>query len=84
MPLLPGVATNNIFRPLAAGISSLAFFRIYNRLGQLVYSTTTLGDGWDGRINGRLAEAGAFVWFVQGTTYTGHTVFHKGTMLLVR
>jgi hypothetical protein len=80
----PGGASNAIFRPLGAGISSLAFFRIYNRLGQLVYSTATLGDGWDGRVNGRLADSGTFVWVVQGTTYAGQTVYHKGTMVLVR
>jgi hypothetical protein len=80
----PGGATNNIFRPLGAGISSLSFFRVYNRLGQLVYSTTTLGEGWDGRVNGRLADSGTFVWAVQGTTYTGHTLYRKGTMVLVR
>jgi gliding motility-associated-like protein len=80
----PGGATNTIFRPLGAGISSLAFFRVYNRLGQLVYSTTTLGEGWDGRVNGRLVDSGTFVWAVQGTTYTGHTLYRKGTMVLVR
>jgi len=80
----PGGATNNIFRPLAVGVSSLAFFRVYNRWGQLVYSTTRIGDGWDGRIGGRLAESGTFIWAVQGTTYTGRTVYHRGTMVLVR
>jgi PKD-like domain/CHU_C Type IX secretion signal domain len=80
----PGGATNNLFRPVPVGISSLAFFRVYNRWGQLVYSTTRIGDGWDGYTGGHLAESGTFVWMVQGTTYTGHTVFHKGTMVLVR
>jgi PKD-like domain/CHU_C Type IX secretion signal domain len=80
----PGGATNNIFRPLAVGVSALAFFRVYNRWGQLVYGTTRIGDGWDGRINGRLAESGTFIWAVQGTTYTGRTVYHRGTMVLVR
>ena len=80
----PGGATNNLFRPVPVGISSLAFFRVFNRWGQLVYATTRIGDGWDGRINGHLAESGTFVWMVQGTTYAGRTVAHKGTMILVR
>ncbi len=80
----PGGITNNLFRPVPVGISSLAFFRVYNRWGQLVYSTVRIGDGWDGRINGHLAESGTFVWMVEGTTYAGHTVYHKGTMVLVR
>ncbi len=80
----PGGATNNLFRPVPVGISSLAFFRVYNRWGRLVYSTTRIGDGWDGELNGQPMDSGTYVWMVQGTTYANKTVFHKGTMILVR
>ena len=80
----PGGATNNLFRPVPVGISSLSFFRVYNRQGQLVYETKRIGDGWDGYINGHMETTGTFVWMVQGTTYTGKTVFRKGTMILIR
>ncbi|HET6255467.1 MAG TPA: gliding motility-associated C-terminal domain-containing protein [Puia sp.] len=80
----PGGRSNDVFRPVPVGIKSLAFFRVYNRWGELVYSTTRIGDGWDGRINGHLQESGTYVWTVEGTTYTGRIVFHKGTMILVR
>jgi gliding motility-associated-like protein len=80
----PGGGTNNIFRPIPVGISSLQYFKVYNRWGQLVYSTSAIGPGWDGRINGQMVPAGTFVWMVQGTTYTGKTVSHKGTMVMVR
>jgi hypothetical protein len=80
----PGGPNNSLFRPVPVGISSLTFFRVYNRWGQLVYSTSTVGQGWDGRLNGRLQESGSFVWMVQGTTYTGNTVSKRGTMVLIR
>ncbi len=80
----PGGPTNSIFRPIPVGISALQFFRVFNRWGQMVFNTSQIGQGWDGRLNGRLVDAGTFVWMVQGTTYTGKTVFHKGTMVLVR
>ena len=80
----PGGPTNNLFRPIPVGIATLAYFRVYNRWGQLVYSTTRMGDGWDGRLNGHEAEGGTYVWMVAGTTYMGRTVVHKGTMVLVR
>ena len=80
----PGGATNNLFRPIPVGISSLSFFRVYNRQGQLVYETKRIGDGWDGYINGHIETSGTYVWMVQGTTYTGKIVFRKGTMILVR
>ncbi len=80
----PGKATNNVFRPIPVGISSLEFFRIYNRNGQLMFSTSTIGRGWDGTYAGKLQDAGGFVWMVKGTDYTGKTIFKKGTMVLVR
>jgi gliding motility-associated-like protein len=80
----PGGGTNNVFRPIPVGIANLQYFRVYNRWGQLVYATSQMGQGWDGRIHGQLVDSGAFVWMVQGITYTGKAVFHKGTMVLVR
>jgi hypothetical protein len=80
----PGGPSNSLFRPVPVGISSLSFFRVYNRWGQLVYSTVRIGDGWDGRVDGQLQESGTYVWMVEGTTYTGRKVERKGTMILVR
>ncbi len=80
----PGGPSNSLFRPIPVGISSLTFFHVYNRWGQLVYTTTRIGDGWDGRVDGQLQESGTYVWMVEGTTYTGRKVGRKGTMILVR
>jgi gliding motility-associated-like protein len=80
----PGGGSNTIFRPIPVGISRLDYFRVYNRWGRLVYQTTTMGDGWDGRVDGQNMDAGTYVWMVQGVSYTGKIVFHKGTMILVR
>ena len=80
----PGGGSNNIFRPVAVGITGLMYFRVYDRWGQLVYETKVLGEGWDGRIGGHPAETGSYVWMVQGKTYTGQVVTHQGTMMLIR
>ena len=80
----PGGATNNIFRPIPVGISKLDYFRVYNRWGRLVYATSIIGEGWDGRVDGQNMESGTYVWMVQGVSYAGKPVFAKGTMILVR
>jgi hypothetical protein len=80
----PGLVMNSIFRPIPVGISSIAYFRIYNRLGQLVYNTSAMGNGWDGRLNGVPQGAGGYVWMVKGTDYTGNIITKKGMMVLVR
>ncbi len=80
----PGTSLNSIFKPIAVGIASLSYFRIYNRLGQLVYNTNALGSGWDGLLNGVPQPIGGYVWMVQGTDYQGTIVTKKGTMVLIR
>ncbi|HTJ11655.1 MAG TPA: gliding motility-associated C-terminal domain-containing protein [Dinghuibacter sp.] len=80
----PGLNIDNIFRPILVGISSLDFFRVYNRYGQLVYSTSSTEEGWDGTVNGKPQPTAAYVWMVQGRSYMGQTIFKKGTVVLMR
>ncbi len=80
----PGKRQNNIFKPIPVGISNFEFFRVYNRWGQLVYSTSEAGKGWDGTIAGKAQDAGSFVWMVRGVDFTGRVIFKKGTMVLIR
>ncbi len=80
----PGKGQNRVFRPIPVGISQLEYFRVYNRWGQMVFSSSQAGQGWDGRIAGKMQDSGTFVWMVQGKDYTGKTVTKKGTMVLIR
>ncbi len=80
----PGSSINNIFRPIPVGISKLEYFRVYNRNGMLLYSTTRIGSGWDGSFKGKPQDVGGYVWMVQGTDYTGKLVTKKGTVVLIR
>ena len=55
-----GDGHNDVIRPILVGIKQLNFFRIYNRWGQLVFSTSESNKGWDGRISGRDQTTGNF------------------------
>ena len=79
-----GDGKNDLFRPIAVGISRIEYFRVFNRWGQLVFSTTVNGKGWDGRIGGKEQGSGTFVWLVKGSDYTGKTFFAKGTVTLIK
>jgi hypothetical protein len=50
----------------------------------MVFQTTQLGKGWDGRVNGVLQNNGTYVWMVSGTDYTGKKIIKKGTATLIR
>jgi gliding motility-associated-like protein len=79
-----GDGKNDILKPVTVGISQLHYFRIYNRWGQLLFSTTTLGKGWDGIYNGVAQPSGAYVFTTEGTDFMGKTVVRKGTSVLIR
>lgn len=78
-----GDRLNDILRPIGVGITKLNFFRVYNRWGQLVFSTTDAERGWDGTINGQLQTTSSFVFMAQGVDYTGKTITKKGTVTLI-
>jgi gliding motility-associated-like protein len=80
----PEKSSNNLFRPVCMGIASLEYFRVYNRWGQLLYSTSQTGQGWDGRVQGKLQASDAYLWMLKGTDYTGKAILKKGTMMLIR
>jgi gliding motility-associated-like protein len=75
---------NNELRPKAVGISTLDYFRVFNRWGQVVFQTTQFNKGWDGKVNGSVQPNGTYVWMVSGTDYTGKKVIKKGTATLIR
>ncbi|HUQ96523.1 MAG TPA: PKD domain-containing protein [Chitinophagaceae bacterium] len=75
---------NDVLRPVAAGITKIEYFRVYNRWGQQVFTTTIDGHGWDGKLKGKEQPTGTFVWLVKGLDYLGKSFFAKGTVMLIR
>jgi hypothetical protein len=73
-----------VFRPIPIGIKSLTFFKVYNRLGELVFSTNTQKEGWDGTFKGQPQDPGVFVWMAEGIDYLGKVIFKKGSVTLIR
>ena len=75
---------NDVFRPILLGMKSLDRFMIYNRWGQLLFSTTNIGHGWDGTFGGKGQETATYVWVAEGTDYKNRTIKKKGTVVLIR
>jgi len=79
-----GDGLNDIFRPILVGMKSLHYFKIYNRAGQLIFSSKTQNQGWDGTFKGSPQDSSVFVWIVEGEDYLGKTIFEKGSVTLIR
>jgi len=75
---------NDILKPVAAGMAKIEYFMIYNRWGQLVYTSRSATPLWDGRINGLLQGSNTFVWLVKAIDYKGEAYFQKGTVTLIQ
>ena len=79
-----GDGHNDVLKPIPVGIARFQYFKVYDRYGQLVYSTTQVNEGWDGYVNGTMANTGTFVYVASGIDYLHNPVFKKGTVVLIR
>ena len=75
---------NNVLRPILLGMKRLTYFRVYNRWGVLMFSTSEKDKGWDGRYNGKTQDPATFVWMAEGINYKGETRRKKGYAVLIR
>jgi gliding motility-associated-like protein len=76
---------NDLLRLLNAFSVEKLEFRVFNRWGQLVFTTTDPGQGWDGTLRGTRQPTGVFAWFLTYTDRdTKETRVLKGTTTLIR
>jgi gliding motility-associated-like protein len=62
-------------------------FEIFNRWGQLIFSTTDINEGWDGTYKGKKCEAGFYVWQIEAFDYFDIRVLSRsraGKVALIR
>jgi len=72
---------NDIFRPLIFGKVLAYEFTVYNRFGQVVFTSKEPGKGWDG---GAGQTTNTFVWTCRYQLENEPTIFEKGIVMLVK
>ena len=75
---------NDVFTPIPVGIKKIEYFHIFDRWGNLVFSTTELRKGWDGKYKQLDANSGVYVWVVKAVADNGKIISKKGTVTLIR
>lgn len=84
----------NAFTPNDDGINDIFTFAgrfimrgkmaIYNRWGELVFQTESVENGWDGRINGKFAPLGTYIYYATLVDDMGIEFVKSGEVLLLK
>jgi gliding motility-associated-like protein len=80
-----GDGLNDFLYPLNAFKADNLEFKVYNRLGQLVFQSKDWTQKWDGTVKGDPQDAGIYVWTLEYILPdTGKHIFMKGSTVLIR
>jgi gliding motility-associated-like protein len=75
---------NDKLYPLTENIRELKFFRVFNRWGQLVFETNTIGVGWDGMFKGKPQVMDVYAWTAEAVGVSGTVIKRSGNSVLLR
>lgn len=81
----PTEPTNKVFKVVGHSVKQFEMW-IYTRQGLLVYHSTDINEGWDGRYKNELCPQAAYVYQIHYNTVVSDDAWHNatGTVMLVR
>jgi len=74
---------NDIYKPGTVGILESYQLSIFNRYGQIVFTTNNIATGWDGKYKGKLM-AGTYTWICNYTFRSRKAETETGSFILIR
>lgn len=78
-----GDRVNDEFKMIACGVYDFDI-KIFNRFGEQVFTSNSLGISWDGRVNGRKANSGTYFYTIKILDFRGDYIDYSGTVTLLR
>ena len=75
---------NDNLQPYFLNVAELKYFKVFNRWGQLVFETNTIGRGWDGSIKGVRQPTETYTWILECVDVKGKKIKESGKSLLIR
>ena len=79
-----GDGKNDVFRVSNITFQKLQEFRVFNRWGQEIFSTTDANKGWDGSWKGVPQDMGSYQYLVRVAYPDGYIETYKGNVTLIR
>jgi len=74
---------NDKLRPLG-NLSSIEYFRVFNRWGSMLFQTNESGAGWDGKYKGIDQPSDTYTWMLSGKSADGESLKISGKTFLIR
>jgi len=74
---------NDIFKVESKVLTEMELY-IYDRWGELVFSTTDLDGYWDGMYKGEEVHQAVFVYTLEGTCFDGQEILLKGNITVIK
>lgn len=75
---------NDFFKAIPVGIAQFKYFKIFNRWGEMVFSSADPQHGWDGIYKGKPQNSGDYSWMAEGIDFQGNVIQKKGFVVLIR
>ncbi|MGN6294647.1 MAG: gliding motility-associated C-terminal domain-containing protein [Chitinophagaceae bacterium] len=79
-----GDGKNDLLTLQVIGYIEVNYFKIFNRNGEEIFSSKTIGQSWDGRRKGQLQPGGVYIWMAEGKGVNGQIIRDKGSIVLIR
>lgn len=79
-----GDGVNDLFRPNQSSNPIAYKLTVFNRLGQRLFESESIYDGWNGNYNGKPVPTGVYYWMCNYTMGDGQVEVQKGHVTLLR
>lgn len=80
-----GDGINDVFLPVGINIPNEGYvLSIFNRWGEMIFTTHDLNQGWDGKVNGRYVKSGTvFNYMIRYQNNSGRQFMKRGTVTVL-
>lgn len=79
-----GDGSNDVIYVKGWYLQELVEFKVFNRWGEEVFSTTNIDEGWDGTFNGKLQKTDVYVYKIKAVGVDGNVVQKEGYINLIK
>ncbi len=78
-----GDGTNDVWKVRSETVRSIEF-HIYDQWGELLFTSTSIDNGWDGTYKGHKEPVGVYVYYMDAVMNDGQNIKRKGTITLLK